>query len=127
MAELVLTRKPALVQRFDVGEATTVAVSRNGLDMPGAPPAGEDSVAGRGLRGRCRAGLAYAGDGGLKDCARHGCQAPQDYRQRGRRTARTAICARCSTSWSLAPQQMLVVGTRSDRVGYYDQKYSIRV
>ena len=41
MVELVLARKPALVQRFAVGEETTVAVSR--MRMPGAGPSHEQA------------------------------------------------------------------------------------
>jgi hypothetical protein len=113
MAELLLTRKPTLIQRFDVGEATTVAVSR--MRMPGAGASGE-RLAGSVSRGTC------ARAKGTKDCARHGCQAPPNHRNEAKDCANHNMRA-VFDELALEPKQMLVVGTRSDRVGYYDQCY----
>src|SRR5215204_5466671 len=113
MAELVLTRMPTLIQRFDVGEATTVAVSR--MRVPGAG-ASSERLAGSVSRGTCTRAM------GTKDCARHGCQAPQDYRNEAKDCSNRNMRA-VFDELRLVPQQMLVVGTRSDRTGYYDQCY----
>jgi hypothetical protein len=113
MAELVVSQKPMLIQRFEVGEATTVAVSR--MRMPGVGGSRE-RLAGSVSRGTCTRAM------GTKDCARHGCQAPQGYRNEAKDCANLNMRA-VLDELSLVPPQMLVVGTRSDRVGYYDRCY----
>lgn len=103
--------KVAPIRRFSVGTSTTVAVSR--MRMPG-PGVSKVLLAGSVSRGTCAKAM------GTKECARSGCQAPPGYdnvrKDCSNRNMRTVF-----EELGLAPEQMVVVGTRSDRIGFLDR------
>ncbi len=104
------------MRRFTIGDATTVAVSR--MRMPGLG-ATRQRLAGSVSRGTCARAM------GTKDCAKFGCQAPQHYDNDAKDCSNRNMRA-VFDELGLQARQMLVVGTRSDSVGYYDRCYPSR-